>query len=312
MLMTFLLVTETQADNDISPNRRQYYDYFAANDQFVSQVDSAVISARNALKIILGDTLHYRPRIYIEQNLSDFSRRIGSAIPDWGAAVAMPYRQMIVLKSPAHFRLEKSLYELIKHEYAHLALEDRLYHVEPPRWLNEGLAMYVAYEWGWANNISLSQAALFGSLVPLRDIEKLNRFPSGRAQTAYAQSYIAVKYLLEQYGIESFNILLDHLKDGKSIDTALMAAIGSDYDGFEQEFTIYLKSRFNLLTIFIDMSYLWLFLAIVVIVGFILKMLNRKKKYQEWDEHEKYHSTDFDYGDPDNPEQVDDEDKPWA
>ena len=234
------MAIEVQADDNSNPILRQHYDYFAANDQFVGQVDSAVVLARNELRKILGDTLHYRPKIYIEKNLEDFSRRIGSAMPDWGAAVAMPYRQMIVVKSPAHFRLGKSLYELIKHEYAHLALEDRLHHVEPPRWLNEGLAMYVAYEWGWGNNISLSQAVLFGSIVPLREIEKLNRFPSGRAQIAYAQSYIAIKYLLEQYGTESFNILLDNLKDGKSIDTALMASIGSDYNGFEKEYIIYL------------------------------------------------------------------------
>jgi len=51
---------------------------------------------------------------------------------------------------------------------------------------------------------------------------------------------------------------------------------------------------------------------VVVIVGFFLRYRKKKKKYEEWDEDEKYHSTDFDYGDPDNPEQVDDEDKPWA
>jgi hypothetical protein len=34
--------------------------------------------------------------------------------------------------------------------------------------------------------------------------------------------------------------------------------------------------------------------------------------YKKWEEDEKYQSTDFDYGDPDNPEQIDDEDEPWS
>ncbi len=311
LILLFIGVT-IYANDTADPKIRQYYDYYASTEQFVGLVDSAVVQARYELIKILGDSLHYRPQIYIENNLTDFRNRIGSAVPDWGAAVALPYKQMIVTKSPAFFRLGKSLYELMKHEYTHLALEDRLNHAEPPRWLNEGLAMYVAFEWGWASNIALSQAVVFGSTVPLREIEKMNRFPEGQARTAYAQSYMAVKYLLEQYGYDSFNILLDNIKNRQSIDDALMAAIGSDYDGFEKEYISYLRTKFNLLTIFIDMSYLWLFLAIVVIIGFFLRYSKKKKKYKEWDEYDKYHSTDFDYGDPDNPEQVDDEDKPWA
>jgi len=311
-LLSFYTIPAISADDNTNLKRRPYYDYYADTEQFIGIIDSAVAQARYELIKILGDSLHYRPKIYIENNLQNFRNRIGSAVPDWGAAVAMPYKQMIVTKSPANFRLGKSLYELIKHEYTHLALEDRLNHTEPPRWLNEGLAMYIAFEWGWASNVALSQAVVFGTVIPLGEIEKMNRFPEGQARTAYAQSYMAVKYLLEQYGFDSFNILLDNIKNRQSIDTALMAATGSDYDGFEKEYINYLQTKFNLLTIFIDMSYLWLFLAIVVIIGFFLRFGKKKKKYKEWDEYDKYHSTDFDYGDPDNPEQVDDEDKPWA
>ncbi len=313
LLLVFIFIGDSIcADDKIDSNKRFYFDYHASTKQFLDVIDSAVVLAREELIIILDDSLHYRPKIFIEDNLADFKNRIGAAVPDWGAAVALPYKQMIVLKSPANFRLGKSLFELIKHEYTHLALEDRLNHIEPPRWLNEGLAMYIAFEWGWASNIALSNAVVFGSVVPLREIEKMNRFPEGQARIAYAQSYMAVKYLLEQYGFDSFNILLDNIKDRQSIDDALMAATGSNYDGFEKEFNNYLRNKFNLLTIFIDMSYFWLFLAIVVIVGFFLSYRKKKKKYKEWDEYDKYHSTDFDYGDSDNPEQVDDEDKPWA
>ncbi|MCP4706829.1 MAG: hypothetical protein GY865_19700 [candidate division Zixibacteria bacterium] len=316
LFLTLIFISITIYAGDITDNGDAdlfpYYDYFASTKRFDDQIDLAIVQAREELILILKDSLHYQPQIYLEDNQTDFQNRIGSAVPDWGAAVALPYKQMIVIKSPANFRLGKSLHELTKHEYSHLALEDRLNHVNSPRWLNEGLAMYIAFEWGWTSNIALSNAVIFRTVVPLRTIEKMNRFPEGQARIAYAQSYMAVKYLLEQYGFDSFNILLDNIRDRRSIDEALMAATGSNYDGFEKEYITYLRNKFNLLTIFIDMSYLWLFLAVVVIVGFFLKFAKKKKKYKEWDEYDKYHSTDFDYGDPDNPEQVDDEDKPWA
>jgi len=311
VIVLLFLPSQTFARNDSGFIAGRDFNYYSATRQFFDIADSAVSFARVRLAGILRDSIDYRPDIYIEDNLNDFKERIGASVPDWGAAVAMPYKRMIVVKSPAHFRLGKSLYELLLHEYAHLALENRLNHVRPPRWLDEGLAMYTSYEWGWAGNITLSQAVVLGNLVPLRDIENLNRFSGGKAQLAYAQSYMAVRFLLDAYGVESFNILLDSLKSRRSVDEALMAATGSDYSGFEREYVDFLKSRFNLLTIIANMSYLWLFLAVVVVVGFILAFRKKKKYYKKWEEEEKYQSTDFDYGDPDSPEKADDEDKPW-
>ncbi len=291
---------------------RPYFEYYADNLQFAPMIDSAVADARGRLIKILGDSLNYTPQIYLETSRESFATRIGGAIPDWGAAVAIPYRGQIVLKSPAHFNLGKSLFELVRHEYAHLALADRFGPTRPPRWLDEGLAMYIASEWGWYDNIALSQAAVMGHLIPLEEVERLPLFPEGKAHTAYAQSYMAVKYVLETYGIESFQILLDNLARRAAIDDAMMAATGSSFQDFEKEYITYLKGQYNLLTLFIDMSYLWIFLAGVIVAGFFLYLRRRRKAFEKWDKEEQYHSTDFDFGNPETPEKTDDEDKPWA
>jgi len=293
-------------------SERPYFDFYAESAHFLPVVDSAISSARAELEVVLGDTLGYKPSVYIESSLERFRERIGSMVPDWGAAVAIPFRGQIIIKSPANFRLGKSLYELTKHEYAHLALAERFGMVRPPRWLDEGLAMYTAFEWSWSNSFALSRAVTFGGLLSLEEIEGINRLDQNRAETAYAQSYLAVKYLLDTYGVEALNILIDSLSRKAPIESAMMAATGSDRDGFEQEYLNFLKGRYNLLTLFIDMSYLWLFLAIVVVIGFVLRYRRKKKAYEQWDEEEKLQSTDFDYGDPDNPEEIEDEDKPWS
>ena len=61
------------------------------------------------------------------------------------------------------------------------------------------------------------------------------------------------------------------------------------------------------MTLFGDLYFLWIFLAGVVVIGFLLKLKKRNKFYKKWEEEERLQSTDFDYGDPDNPEQADDE-----
>ena len=291
------------------PHFLYHFDY----PPFVQTADSALSDARIRLNDILHDSLHYRPNIYIADNLVQFREIIGSAIPDWGAAVALPYRQTIVLKSPANFAVGKSLRELLQHEYSHLALSERLGFGEAPRWVDEGLAMFISSEWSWGDNISMTRAVLFNNLVPLHEIERMNLFSEGKAQTAYAQSYLAVKYFLDSYGKIAFNIFLDRLSKRQTVDSALFAAVGLTYDGFESEFFEQLRKRYTLMSLFIDTMYLWIILAAVVVLGFILSFFRKRRYYRRWEEEEKLESRDFDYGDPDTPEEEDDdEDKPWA
>jgi hypothetical protein len=309
-LIVFPIVGLYATDKE-QPVEREYFYFISEHKQFLPTVEQALLSARSDLIEILNDSLSYKPKIFIAADLKNFRELIGTAFPDWGAAAALPYREMIVIKSPAHFNLGKSLDGLVRHEYAHLALQNRLHLGHPPRWLDEGVAMYAASEWNWEDNFAMSRAVVFRTLVPLREIESLNRFPQGRAQTAYAQSYLAVQYFLDEYGIEAFNMFLDELQRRSSIDAAFDLTIGENYDKFEKEFVEYLNSRYNLMTLFGDLYFIWIFLAAVVFIGFILKIRKRQKFYKKWEEEEKLQSTDFDYGDPDNPEQVEDEDKPW-
>ncbi|MBU2652748.1 MAG: hypothetical protein KKA81_17610, partial [Bacteroidetes bacterium] len=69
-------------------------------------------------------------------------------------------------------------------------------------------------------------------------------------------------------------------------------------------------SRYNLITILADTMWLWLFLAMIVVVGAFMRYRKRREYYKKWEREEKLQSTDFEYGDPDMPEEPDD-DEPW-
>lgn len=270
-------------------------------------VDSVIRVTHARLQSLLGAFTDDSLDVYVVADETRFDSLAGGFIPDWGAGVAIPRQGRIVIKSPLILAGEKSLGELVAHEYAHVALARALYFRPVPRWLDEGLAMYVSAEWGWADNVAVGWAVVTGGVVELPEIEKLNRFHGDRAQVAYSESYLAVKYFIDTYGRSGLDILLDGLKGQRGIDDAFVAATGADYRAFEQEFSAVLHGRYNLITMIFSSNLLWILLALVIIIGFILNRITRKKRMQRFDEYEKYHSTDFDYGDPEEP----DEDKPW-
>ncbi|MDH3891396.1 MAG: peptidase MA family metallohydrolase [candidate division Zixibacteria bacterium] len=292
------------------PIEREYFTYYLDNPRFLEITDSALTYARFRLVDLLEDTLTYKPSIHIVGNLRQFNDLIRGRFPDWGAAAAFAERKLIAIKSPDKFNLGKSLDELLIHEYAHLAVSHKTGLYSAPRWLHEGIAMFASMEWSWSDNLAMNRAAVFGDFLTLSEIENMNRYNESRAHVAYAQSYLAVKYIYDNYGDNALAVLLGNLARGASLNSALMASTGATAPEFEIEFHEYLDQRFNIVMLFMDTMFLWLGLALIVIVASFVRFKKRRQYYKKWEEEEKLHSTDFDYGDPDNPEQADD-DEPW-
>jgi hypothetical protein len=310
LLLLISMVVAPALAEPPAPVVRQCFTFLFDSPQYMDPADSVLTETRTRLISLIKDSLPYRPRVYLVNEEEAFTRLLGTKFPDWGAAAAIPTRELIVIKSPDHFNLQKSLPELLAHEYTHLVMAHRTGFNEPPRWLDEGMAMHLSAEWGWSNNVAMGSAAVFGRFLSLEEIDRVNRFTEGKARLAYAQSYLAVNYLFTEYGGEAVNLLLDRIQAGDSLDDALMASVGSRHSEFELEFHEYLTGRYNIVSLFADMTFLFIGLAVVVVIGAFLKYRKRREYFKKWEQEEKLHSTDFDYGDPDNPERTDD-DEPW-
>ncbi len=297
--------------SDIEPVEREHFVYYFDSPQHIDYADSVLNGVRLELIALLRDTLSYKPAVYLLEDLDYFREVIRGNFPDWGAAAAVPMARLMAIKSPDRYNLNKPLQELLKHEYSHLAVAHRTGIRSVPRWFDEGMAMLVSSEWGWSHNLAMSKAAIFGEFIPLREIENLNRFSDGKAQVAYSQSYLAVRYIQREYGDRGLVIFLDEIARGALISEALTASTGATYREFEEEFNEYLSQRFNVASLFLDTMWFWLALAMIVVIGAFLRYRKRRQYYKKWEEEEKYQSTDFDYGDPDHPERIDDEDEPW-
>lgn len=60
-----------------------------------------------------------------------------------------------------------------------------------------------------------------------------------------------------------------------------------------------------------DTMLFWLAMAAIVLIAGVLRVRKRRQYYKRWEDDEKLHSTDFDYGDPDRPEHIDDDEDSW-
>jgi hypothetical protein len=310
IVLLTIVVLGSAGRAETTPVQRGVFTYYFDHPQYITLADSTLQQTRARLQKLLGNELSFSAEIFLADNETVFDSLIGGLFPDWGAAAAIPARKRIVIKSPDSFPLSRPLQELLSHEYSHLALAHRTGLHEAPRWFDEGLAMVVSMQWSWSDNLIMNLAVVTGQFIPLQEIDQVNRFSESRAHLAYSESYLAVQYLFDIYRVEGVNIFLDEIARGASIDRALVASTGSKYADFESEFRVYLQGRFNLVGLLADTMYFWLFLAIITVIGFILWLRKRRAYYRKWEEEERLASTDFDYGDPDHPEDVDD-DEPW-
>lgn len=277
-----------------------HFDIQADDPGLAHETESILVRSRADAERILGDTVDSKISVYIVNSRERFDMLTRGGLPDWGVGCAIPSKGMIVIISPTAAEYRQPFQEIVRHEWAHIALRQRVGSSYIPRFLDEGFAMYFANQWSNSYAVTLAKAQLLGSLFPLRSIDRVNFFNSSQAQIAYAQSYQAVTYLLTEYGHESFEMILDALRDGLSLDGSFEAAIGADFRTFENEYNLYIQKHYSWLLVFSDMWIMWLVLALLIIIGFILKKKRGRDTIKRWEEEEKYQSTDFDYeeGDP--------------
>jgi hypothetical protein len=124
---------------------------------------------------------------------------------------------------------------VIPHELTHLVFGTATrnpYH-EPPHWLNEGLADYLAQGYGGGTRANVEGAARSGQLMPLRAL--VARFPTTpqKFSLAYDESVSAIDYLIRTHGEGALVNLILSYADGVSDDDAFRAALGVDVAEFE-------------------------------------------------------------------------------
>jgi hypothetical protein len=231
-------------------------------------------------------TIGFRPssdiQIYLARDPREFRLLTLGDIPEWGIGAALPLRGRIVLISARHSQGRYDLYQVLVHELSHVVLGLALGDARAPRWLNEGLAMFISHEWKMGQSILVARALLFDSLIPLDEIEDLNFFSKGKAQLAYAESFLTVAFIADRYGEAGLHLLVEELARHGDLDLAMRASLGLSQREFQMIWRDYVTTRFNWASTLSHPLVLWSLMLTLFVVAFFLKRRHTRKIMERW------------------------------
>jgi len=154
--------------------------------------------------------------------------------PSWTGGQAFPEQNIVILGIP-QYDLDWGR-DAIVHELTHVLVGHLTFSClgDVPTWLNEGLAVYSEGGLDPTSESQLEDAIRDNTLLTVRSLSSGFSEVADKAYLSYSQSYSITKFLVETYGQEEMTSLLVSLRDGTTIDEALMDTYGFDVEGLER------------------------------------------------------------------------------
>jgi tetratricopeptide (TPR) repeat protein len=178
--------------------------------------------------------------LYSRQQFTDITRT-----PQWTGAL---FDGKIRIPTDGYEVRPDAFKRVLFHEYVHALIHaktgapvGRLEARQGPRvpvWLHEGLAQY--FEPSTDSRSGREQRVSAGEregqrVIPFASLESsFMSFTESQAETAYAQSRSMVGYLIDRYGMDRINRLLDRLANHQTIDAACRDVLSISYDRLER------------------------------------------------------------------------------
>lgn len=231
----------------------EHYDQIRSN-HFVVSYDPAIGRefARWALNELekgfrdIGYRLGVRSKTFIPvilYNDRDFTLTVGA--PHWASGIYDGKIRIPVNAGQTTYRERYRKY--LRHELTH-ALVAHATGNNCPTWLNEGLAqVFEGSEINEARHALLLNAVRGEYLAPLDELE--NAFVQIQshelAQLAYDQSLAAVEYLQRNYSRAAMLAIMERLREGDTLETALKDVIRRSYPRLLDDITRHYKARFR-------------------------------------------------------------------
>lgn len=178
--------------------------------------------------------------------------------PDYAGGVAYPEIGLVLLTiKPVHPNSQHNLAEVFRHELAHVALEDAVGGRAIPRWFNEGFAVMASGETSFVRMHTLWTATLSDSLLTLSQLER--SFPSNEsdADIAYAQAADVVRFLVRREEHHRFRGLISRLRDGETMDSALLNSYGEETAALETEWRDDVSKRYTFWPVLFSGTVVW-------------------------------------------------------
>lgn len=153
--------------------------------------------------------------------------------PAWADGLYDPILGRIQIPTQGALTDQAWLTRVLRHEFVHALLHQRVEGARIPQWLNEGLAMQLAGGESWPDLDRIIRGEV--TLIPLDRLEGgWTGFPSNVATVAYLEGNSATAYLIERYGMGKVQDIIQSLAGRQLIGAAIKDRLFISYDEFQQ------------------------------------------------------------------------------
>jgi hypothetical protein len=206
-----------------------------------------------------------------------FREWVGPFAPEWGAAVAFPGSNRIIMQGSSAGADAGNPLETFRHELAHLALHEAMGDL-PPRWFDEGYASWAAHEWNREDVLATNLGLAWRGMPSLEQLDERFQHGATSAQEAYALAYRAVADLAELGGDRGLTPLLAKWKEQGSLEKAVRLTYGITLTDFERRWQSRTKRRYGALALFSNLALGGLLLSLVLLPLYLARRRRDKAR----------------------------------
>jgi len=206
--------------------------YYEGDQAFIADIAEAAYNGLQFNETQSGLKADTPINLYIFANTEDMRDAILYE-PSWTGGQAFPDQDIVIIgisKSDLEWGRDAIVHELTHVLVGHLTFSCL---GDVPTWLNEGLAVYSEGGLDPASQEQLEDAIRNDTLLTVRSISGGFSEVPDKAYLSYSQSYSITKFLIETYGQEKMSALLVALRDGFTIEDALIQTYGFNIEGLE-------------------------------------------------------------------------------
>jgi len=230
----------------------------------------------------IGWKINLKPVIVLIKDNDTFQKMSGSSII---VAYALPDKELIVIDYSRMKTNPFTIESIIKHELCHLLLHEYIGAETLPRWLDEGVAQWASgglVDIVMEKRSVLNEAVRQNRIIGLKYLADGFPYDEGLLTLAYAESKDFIEYMVREKGAQGMLALLNRLKEGNGIDSAIMKTFSIPFDELEKSWHSNLEKKAGWIRILINNLYEILFFlsALVLVYGFI-RAWRRKRRYED-------------------------------
>lgn len=258
-------------------------------------LENAAVSAariypdvKKTLEKIIGWEVDFNPVIYLVKDHERFIHMSGHPLV---VGYAVPEKLLIVIDYSKMLTDPFSVSSIMKHELTHLLLHKNIHNENLPKWLDEGISQWASGGLAdiiMADHSSIDRAIVTGRLIPFRYLSRGFPGDNETLMLAYAQSKSLAGYMAEEYSPAGIHTLLNSLKNGNDIESAVYRTFHVTFDELEKNWYSAMKKKATWLTLLIGHLYeiVFFFGAVSLIVAYVKITIRKRAQRDEDDDHD--------------------------